>query len=129
MNDPDTAGTAPERGAGTSHVAVDPEAVETTDENATLNGLRARLHLAVGTIDDVPEPPMSLVIANIRPAVLIPAAPAIRRRVARGRVLLSGILVEEADEVRRAYEAEGLVSVDAPDMIEDEWQALELRTP
>ena len=28
MNDPDTAGTAPERGAGTSHVAVDPEAVE-----------------------------------------------------------------------------------------------------
>jgi len=108
----------------------DPEAVDTTEENATLNGLRARLDLAVGTIEDLEAPPMSLVVANIRPQVLVPAAPAIRSQLAEGgRVLLSGILVEEAARVRAAYEACGLRSVSAPDAVQGEWQAVELRAP
>jgi ribosomal protein L11 methylase PrmA len=44
-------------------------------------------------------------------------------------VLLSGILVEEAPPVRAAYEAAGLSAVDAEDMIDGEWQAIELRAP
>ena len=108
----------------------DPEAVDTTDENATLNELRARIDLGVGTIDDLDAPPISLLIANIRPQVLIPAAPAIARQIAPGgRVLLSGILVEEAAEVRAAYEAQGLRPRSEPDPVDGEWQAVELRAP
>ncbi|MEM9460548.1 MAG: 50S ribosomal protein L11 methyltransferase [Myxococcota bacterium] len=112
---------------------LDPEAVQTTDENATLNGLRERIDLDVGTIDDLPLTPLSLTIANIRPEVLVPAAPAIRRRMAPGgRVLLSGILVEEAPAVRAAYEAQGLAALppmEAPDLVDNEWQAIELLAP
>lgn len=109
---------------------LDPEAVQTTDENATLNGLRERIDLDVGTIDDLPLTPISLTIANIRPEVLVPAAPAIRRRLAPGgRVLLSGILVEEAPTVRAAYQAQGLTPVEAPDLVDNEWQAIELFAP
>lgn len=111
---------------------LDPEAVETTEENAAINGVRGRVETWVGSAEalDVREASMDLVIANIRPHVLEPVAPALRRLLAPGgRVLLSGILVEEAASVREAYEATGLRSVDAEGMIEGEWQALELRAP
>lgn len=109
---------------------LDPEAVATTDENATLNGLRDRIDLAVGTLEDLSTIPIALVVANIRPEVLVPAAPQVRRRVAAGgRVLLSGILVEEAPQVRAAYQAQGLVAVEADDLVDDAWQAVELRAP
>jgi ribosomal protein L11 methyltransferase len=108
----------------------DPEAIETAEENAVVNGLRERLTLWVGDAEALDVPPMDLVIANIRPDVLIPIAPALRRLVTPGgRVLLSGILVEEAPAVREAYEATGLVHVDAAGMVEGEWQAVELRAP
>jgi len=109
---------------------LDPEAVHTTEENVRFNGLGERISPSVGTIDDVNAPPLALVIANIRPEVLIPSAPAIRTRVAAGgRVLLSGILVEEAAEVEAAYVNEGLVALTSAPQVMGEWQAVELRSP
>lgn len=124
----------------------DPEAIETAEENIARNGERERVTLWVGQAEalaltrlaapsymdafGVQEPSMDLVVANIRPDVLVPIAPALRRLLAPGgRVLLSGILVEEAPPVRAAYEAAGLVHVDAEGMVDGEWQALELRAP
>lgn len=108
----------------------DPEAIETAEENAAINGVGERLSLWVGTAEALDVPPMDLLIANIRPEVLIPAAPRLRGLMAPGgRVLLSGILVEEAPPVRAAYEALGLVSVAANGPIDGEWQAVELRVP
>lgn len=108
----------------------DPEAIETAEENAAINGVGERLRLWVGQASALDVPPMDLVVANIRPEVLVPLAPAVRRLLAPGgRVLLSGILVEEAPPVRAAYEAEGLVLVPAEGMIDGEWQAIELRAP
>lgn len=108
----------------------DPEAIETAEENITRNGARDRVELWVGQAEALDVPPMDLVVANIRPDVLVPIAPALRRLLAPGgRVLLSGILVEEAPPVRAAYEAEGLVHVDAAGMVDGEWQAIELRAP
>jgi ribosomal protein L11 methyltransferase len=108
----------------------DPEAIETAEENAAINGVGERLRLWVGQAETLDVPPMDLVVANIRPDVLVPIAPALRRLLAPGgRVLLSGILVEEAPPVRAAYEAAGLVPVDAEGMIDGEWQAIELRAP
>ncbi|MEM7157445.1 MAG: 50S ribosomal protein L11 methyltransferase [Myxococcota bacterium] len=113
-----------------SAIDFDPEAVDTTRENAQDNALLDRVALSVGTIDDVPAEPFELVIANIRPEVLIPAAPAMRERVAAGgNVLLSGILVEEAAEVQAAYRDAGFIVVDEAGPVMGEWQAVKLRAP
>jgi ribosomal protein L11 methyltransferase len=89
-------------------VDVDPEAVDTTRENATINGLESRLTTATGDVDDV-EGTWDWVLANIRPEALIPIAPKVLKLGAKV-VVLSGILgVEEANGVADAYRAAGFV--------------------
>lgn len=89
----------------------DPEAVETARENAAINGMDGALRFAIVELaGDEPPPalrelgPVELVLANIRPAILIPCAAAIVALLAPGGTLvLSGILDEEGDAVRAAY--------------------------
>jgi ribosomal protein L11 methyltransferase len=89
-------------------VDVDPEAVDTTRENAAINGLEARLTTTTGDIDDVTGD-WDWVLANIRPEALVPIAPKVLARGAKV-VALSGILgVEEANTVADAYKAAGFV--------------------
>lgn len=108
----------------------DPEAVETTRENAEINGLGDRVHAVVGTVDDVPARPFDLIFANIRPAVLIPQAPAIAAKLGHGRarLLLSGILDEEAEAVHAAYRQLGLRALEPP-RHRGEWVALSYGSP
>ncbi|MCA9638218.1 MAG: 50S ribosomal protein L11 methyltransferase [Myxococcales bacterium] len=89
-------------------VDFDPEATETTAENAAINHVDG-IEIVTGTIDDVAGD-FDLILANIRPSVLIPAAAAITGHLAAGGDLLcSGILIEEGDEVAAPYLAtEGL---------------------
>ena len=108
-------------------VAVDndPEATETTRENAEHNHLGHALEIVTGTLADVAGR-FDLIVANIRPSVLIPAAPELARRLNPGGVLiLSGILTEEGDLVAAPYEAAGLELEGRP--IDGEWTALVLR--
>ena len=79
-------------------VAVDndPEATETTRENAEHNQLGERLEIFTGTALELGDD-FDLILANIRPSVLIPIADQLARRLAPGGlVMLSGILGEEA---------------------------------
>ena len=88
----------------------DPESVETAEENATINGM-SQLGFASFALDGEAPPAelqafglADLILANIRPKVLIPNAGAITASLApRGVLILSGILTEEGDEVRAAY--------------------------
>jgi ribosomal protein L11 methyltransferase len=118
----------------------DPEAVETARENAELNGLAVAegfdlrfmsldlsvpgaLSKALAGALGVPEP-ADLILANIRPSVLIPCASELVAGLAPGGTLiLSGILDEEGDAVRSAY-AE-LELCERPR--ENDWCALVLR--
>ncbi len=108
-------------------VAVDndPEATETTRENAEHNQLGERLEIFTGTaleLDDF----FDLILANIRPSVLIPIADQLAQRLApAGLVVLSGILGEEAEAVLAAYTALGLQLHLRRDL--NEWCALILR--
>jgi ribosomal protein L11 methyltransferase len=113
----------------TQAIDFDPEAVETARENADINDLGARLETTVGTIDVVTDATFDLVIANIRPEVLIPIAKRLREVVSPGGVLvLSGILAEEGDEVAAAYEAAGWRSA-GERRTRGEWVGIDLEAP
>lgn len=86
----------------------DPDATATAAENAELNDLEARVDTRTATVREIAGE-HDLVLANIRPSVLIPIAAELASRVATGGMLvLSGILGEEADDVAAAYVATGL---------------------
>jgi ribosomal protein L11 methyltransferase len=106
-------------------IDVDADSIEVSRENATRNRVDERLSFSTTPLDEV-HGPFDLVLANILPDVLIPMAPALAARLAAdGQLILSGILVELADEVERAYHKEGLRTVERRD--EEGWRALVMR--
>ncbi|MGO4853744.1 50S ribosomal protein L11 methyltransferase [Phaeovulum sp. W22_SRMD_FR3] len=91
---------------------IDPVAVATAAANVEANGLAGRVVCieAPGFEHDdlIAGAPYDLVFANILKGPLIDLAPAMARHVApAGKVILSGILHEQADDVIAAYEAQG----------------------
>jgi ribosomal protein L11 methyltransferase len=100
----------------------DPEATETAAENAALNPTGPVLEVITGTLEAVPGD-FDLMLANIRPSVLIPiAAELVARLRTSGHLILSGILNEEADAVAAPYLAAGLRELRRRS--EGEWTAL-----
>lgn len=108
---------------------IDPLAVEVAQANAAANGLAGRVECleAVG-FDHARlrgEAPFALVFANILKGPLIDLAPEMADSVDRaGRVILSGILNEQASEVVDSYRGVGF-TVAARDEI-GEWTTLTL---
>lgn len=103
----------------------DPEAADTAAENAAINQLEERLEIRATTVLALPDG-FDLILANIRPSVLVPIAGDVAARLAPGGlVVLSGILGEEADAVLAAYAGVGLELADRRDL--NEWCALVLR--
>jgi len=80
-------------------VDIDPAAIEATLANALANGVRVEAgppEAAVG--------PYQLVLANILAAPLKLLAPLLSARLdADGRLVLAGVLIRQADELRAAY--------------------------
>jgi ribosomal protein L11 methyltransferase len=110
----------------------DPEATATTVENAEQNGLTHRVQVITGVLSDVPPGPFDLIIANIRPSVLIPLAPSVPAFLAPGgRALLSGVLREERAAVAAAWTEAGFFDAHRDDagLIDADWCALELDGP
>ncbi|MBK5945587.1 50S ribosomal protein L11 methyltransferase [Rhodobacter veldkampii DSM 11550] len=91
---------------------IDPVAVDTAAANVLANDLAGRVECLQAAGFDHPRlaeaAPFDLVFANILKGPLIDLAPAMTAQLAPGgRVILSGILNEQADEVVRAYENAG----------------------
>ncbi len=88
---------------GARHAAavdIDPQALETARANAVLNGLR----LTVEPPEAIGEGRYDIVMANILSQPLVVLAPVLAARLGMpARLLLSGILESQADEVIRAY--------------------------
>jgi ribosomal protein L11 methyltransferase len=102
----------------------DPVAIELAKECAEENGLSG-LELSTKSLDEV-DGTFDLVLANILANTLIALAPLIAPKV-KHRLVMAGVLVPQADDVRRAYLAQGLVS--AGDVVEGEWIRLDLVRP
>jgi ribosomal protein L11 methyltransferase len=78
------------------------KALAATRDNARLNGVDERLW--VGSPDALPDVRADLVLANILAGTLERLADELAERVvARGRIVLSGLLVAQCDGVERAY--------------------------
>lgn len=87
-----------------SGVDIDDQAILASDENSERNGVKGRFTLYLNeAAADVK--PADVTVANILAGPLAELEPEIARLTAKGGALaLSGVLVEQAEEVKKAYE-------------------------
>jgi len=109
---------------------IDPVAVEVALANVQANGLEGRVDCveSIGFESPVLKAgaPFDLIFANILKGPLIELAPDMAAHVAPGgRAILSGILVEQAEEIIEVYQAQGFDLQRREDL--GEWSALTLR--
>lgn len=109
---------------------IDQVAVEVAEANLLANGLPGRVTCIEATGTDHPgisaAAPFDLIFANILMGPLIALAPDIARVAApEARVILSGILNEQAETVLAAYVAEGFVQEDR--RVLGDWTTLSLK--
>jgi ribosomal protein L11 methyltransferase len=82
---------------------IDVQALEASRDNAGRNGIDPA-RFPVYLPEAMPQVPADVVMANILAGPLVSLAPQLSRLVKQnGRLALSGILAEQADEVRQAY--------------------------
>jgi ribosomal protein L11 methyltransferase len=99
----------------------DPEATECSEENFERNQVKS-VALVTGTLEKT-ETVFDIILANIQADVLCGLAAAMATKLApEGRVILSGILCDQADDVLAAYAAAGFASDTRQD--EGEWTGL-----
>lgn len=116
---------------------IDPVSIEVTRENAAINGVRlggapGRLETATAPGLDHPKlrqrAPYDLIIANILAGPLIELAPTLAPAlVPGGRLVLAGLLQDQARRVERAYAREGLRALFT--ISRGDWPTLVLRRP
>lgn len=108
---------------------IDKVAVDVALANVEINGLKGRIacmEAAGFAHPDLQRAPFDLVFANILKGPLIELAPEMARHTApQGLVILSGLLVVQAEAVTAAYVAAGFTPVTRDDL--GEWSALVLR--
>jgi ribosomal protein L11 methyltransferase len=91
-------------------IDLDPRALEACAENARANGVSIR----IGLPQALPAGPYDLVLSNILARPLIDLASLFAGCTAPGaRIALSGVLAEQAEQVRAAYAGEFDLSVEA----------------
>lgn len=118
---------------GAAHVLasdIDPVAVEVALANVKANGLVGGVACFESIGFDSPDlragAPFDLIFANILKGPLIELAPDMAAHLAPGgRAILSGLLVEQADEIVEVYQGQGLALETREDL--GEWSALTLR--
>ncbi len=106
---------------------IDPVAVEVSAANVAINGLAGRVECLEAAGFAHPRlaeaAPYDLIFANILRGPLIQLAPAMAAHcAAAGRVILSGLLAAQADDVRAAYETQGFRQLAREDL--GAWTAL-----
>ncbi|MEO1536363.1 MAG: 50S ribosomal protein L11 methyltransferase [Pseudomonadota bacterium] len=104
---------------------IDPVAIEVTDANLAANGLTGRVDTCVAPGFEAAQlrGPFDLVLANILKGPLIDLAPSMATALSEtGRAVLSGILVEQADEVIAHYDRVGLNLLKRTDIVD--WTTL-----
>ena len=110
-------------------VDIDNAAVISTKENATANGVLEKIETGIGSVKEIKNGLFSrrrapMVVANILAPVIIRLFDAGLADLIspNGKIILSGILAEQADNVNESAVAKGLHPVDKLQM--DDWVAM-----
>jgi len=108
---------------------IDPVAVEVAEANLAVNGMTGKVQCIEAAGMDHPDlakhAPYDLIFANILKGPLIELAPDLAGSLAEGgHIILSGLLIPQAEDIIAAYTAEGLSLVARREL--GEWAALTL---
>jgi ribosomal protein L11 methyltransferase len=106
---------------------IDPQAVDVARANVSANGLDGRVTVVEAAGFEHPDltGPFDLVFANILKGPLLALAPDMAARLAPGgHAILSGILIEQADEILAHYAGNGINLVHREDIVD--WTTLTL---
>lgn len=108
---------------------IDPVAVEVAEANLAVNDMKGKVLCVEAAGMDHPDlaahAPYDLIFANILKGPLIELAPDLAGSLANGgHLILSGLLIPQADDVIAAYEAQGLQLQKRREI--GEWAALTL---
>lgn len=100
---------------------VDDWAVENTRENLEQNRVSDRVEVILGDMDDVGPGQFDLILANIQSFVIIPLLPTFAGRMSgeEARLITSGVLIEDQDDLYSAARAAGLTPLEED--TENEW--------
>jgi ribosomal protein L11 methyltransferase len=109
---------------------IDEVAVDVAEANVAINHLEGRIECLEAAGFAHPRlaeaAPYDLVLANILKGPLVELAPAMAAHVAKdGLIILSGLLVVQAESITEAYVANGFTPVSREDL--GEWSALVLQ--
>ena len=121
------------RRGGTHAVAIDTDqwSIDNVRENQQLNGISDEIFdLRKGELEQTVgnDETFDLVIANIHRNVLLAISRGIASRTnSGGNVILSGLLIYDAEEIRKEYESKGLTLVEQ--LQENEWISIILHKP
>jgi ribosomal protein L11 methyltransferase len=114
-------------GSSVIGIDLDPEAIAVAEENAVINGVAEEITFEVNRLGSF-ERDFDLILGNLTADVLIPLAADFAAAIKPGGVLIiSGILIEQGDEVREAFAAHGFGVIDR--QADGEWVTFALRAP
>jgi len=92
------------------------------NENVELNKMQGRVKIQLGELKDVEESDFDLVVANINKLVLLNIADELKSKVTSGgTLLLSGLLIEDKEDIVPLYEKAGFKLID--EMTMNEWKS------
>ena len=101
---------------------IDECAVTATERNVKINGVKNASVYLKNLLDDTTVKG-EIIVCNIMAEVLIAFAPFIGANLTdNGKIILSGILADRLQKVKKAYESSGFVFVE--EQIKGEWSAL-----
>lgn len=92
-------------------------------ENCSLNDIAGRIDVRQCELADVSENNFDIIAANIQKNVLIELADELRERISsKGKIILSGLLVSDEEDIQKKYTQLGFQSIERMQM--DEWIGL-----
>ncbi|MHB8580468.1 MAG: 50S ribosomal protein L11 methyltransferase [Ignavibacteriaceae bacterium] len=111
-----------------SAIAVDNDewCFENGNENCVLNDVEDKIKIVLGEIKDIHENEFDLITANIQKNILIQIAEDIKLKLNKGGMLmLSGLLMNDEEDIVQAYKKFGFKLIEKKQM--DEWIALVMK--
>jgi ribosomal protein L11 methyltransferase len=106
----------------------DAEAIKCAQEYGRLNGFGEELVFTVATLDQCPPSTWDVIVANVDRRTLLGIAKPLKQFLApKGRLFLSGLLVDDRDELSAAFKTQGWEILES--RIREEWLALQFTHP